>query len=93
VGFALSPDGKLTFQNAAVEAGVGVEPVDGYAITWASFDNNTGASTPVDSPSAGGPYLRARVAARGSVPERWAVPIEVYFRRTDSGWRLVGVER
>jgi hypothetical protein len=93
VDFALSTDGQLTFRNAAVDARVGVDPADGYAIAWASFDNNTGASTPVDSPAAGGQYLRARVAARGSVPERWAVPIEVYFRRTDRGWRLVGVER
>jgi hypothetical protein len=94
VDFALSADGKLTFRNAAVDAGVGVEPSGGYAITWASFDNNTGASTPVDSAAAGGPYLRARVAARGSVPERWTVPIEVYFRRIEEGgWRLVGVER
>ena len=93
VDFVLSPDGKLTFRNAAVDAGVGVVPADGYAIDWASFDNNTGASTPVESPAAGGAYLRARVAARGTVPERWAVPIEVYFRRTEGGWRLVGVER
>jgi hypothetical protein len=93
VGFALSADGKLTFRNAAVDAGAGVAPADGYAITWASFDNNTGVSTPVAAPAAAGAYVHARIAARGSVPERWAVPINVYFRRTDSGWRLVGVKR
>ena len=35
VDFALSGDGRLTFRNAAVDAGVGSTPAAGYSASWA----------------------------------------------------------
>ena len=46
VDVALSPDGALTFANAAVDAKVAPAPAS-YAVEWARFDNATGESTPI----------------------------------------------
>ena len=102
-----SYDGRrLTFKNAAVEAGVAPRPT-GYRTTWFSFDNATGESTqlsettatdaPVPSPDAvvsTSAFVRVDVAAMEGAPKPWTVPVSIYFRRNASGrWDLVGFER
>ena len=43
VDFSLSADGHLSFDNAAVRAGVATPPHGGYDLTWAFVDNRTAA--------------------------------------------------
>lgn len=108
VDFALSPEGRVTFRNAAVDAGVAKAPGDGYRATWSTFNNNTGdvaligsptvgaateIAAPAPLPTAGGAFIRIGIVAVGPVPEPWTQPVEVYFRRVGSGWKLVGVDR
>jgi hypothetical protein len=108
VNFALSTDGVLTFDNAAVAARVASEPASGYIVQWASFDNTTGRATALGSPTAtmdrrtgpqaalpatAGSFVRARIAAASPAQPSWAVPVDVYFRRGASGWMVVGVDR
>jgi hypothetical protein len=108
VDFALSADGRLSFRNAAVDAGVVQSPEQGYRASWASFDNNTGESIVIGSParsdstelSAPGPlpstenaFLKVEVASLGPSSGTGSPPVSVFFRRTRDGWRLVGLER
>jgi hypothetical protein len=107
VDFALSADGRLTFANAAVDAGVAPAPA-GYRVSWARFDNATGETRPLgpDSasrgtdapapgplPSAPGEIVRVQVSAQEPAPASWVVPIGAYFRRQTEGWMLIGLER
>jgi hypothetical protein len=105
VNLRLSASGTLTFENAAVEAGVASAPAE-YVVNWSRFDNTGGVATPIadtsaatasvaapaDLPSAAGTYIRVGIAAKGG-PESWAEPAHAYFRRDVSGWTLVGFER
>jgi hypothetical protein len=108
VEFSLSVDGHLTFRNAAVDARVAAPPDEGYRATWSLFDNETRAVTLIGQPTVGaGPAIaapaplpsspraivRIGIVPRGTVPESWTEPVEVYFRRLPSGWQLVGVDR
>ena len=52
VNVALGPTGTLTFENAAVSAGVAKEPSQGYIVHWATFDNTTGQAAALGSPTA-----------------------------------------
>lgn len=106
VEFALSESGELTFANAAVDAGV-AERAASYRATWSTFDNLTRESQRIDEtstettrlsapsvlPSAPGTYIRVDIAAVNGAHPSWAVPVHVYFWRTGSTWKLVGVER
>ena len=107
VDFALTGEGTLTFANAAVDARVADGPA-GYRASWALFDNTTGATRPIGDETTGaglhvrapsalpttvGTYLRVEVAAVGASEPRWAVPVQVTFRRSSRGWQLVGVDR
>jgi len=104
----LAADGTLTFENAAVIAGVAAEPAGGYVIHWARFDNAAGVATAIGSPTATmdrrttapaplpqtvDAIVKVQIAAVRPVESSWTVPVEVYFRRRGGGWTLVGVER
>jgi hypothetical protein len=108
VDFALTRDGQLTFRNAAVDAGVGPAPVNGYRASWAIFDNATGETRAIGAdttsklntiapsgplPTAAGTFVRVQVAAAPPARAEWALPVDVFFTRTVEGWRLVGLER
>lgn len=105
---ALDAGGVLTFENAAVTAGVGSEPAGGYRAAWFSFDNWTGATTALGEPTSGrdgriqapgslpaadGAFVKVEVSAVDAAVAAWKVPVSLYFRRTGAAWRLVGLER
>jgi hypothetical protein len=108
VDFALSGDGRLSFRNAAVDAGVGAAPAGGYSAVWAEFDNATGEARPLGPatmsradtiaappqlPSSPGAILKVQVSAVEPARAEWARPIDTFFRRTADGWSLVGLIR
>jgi hypothetical protein len=99
----LGPDGRLSFRNIAVDNRV-AEPPRGYQATWSTFDNETGLSTAVgvtDSPDTtlAAPrlpettFLKVEVSAVGPPVSSWGKPVTLYFRKSASGWILVGLER
>ena len=105
---ALSNDGSLSFENAAVTARVAAAPSAGYLVHWARFDNATGAvsglgtstaastgpiQAPVTLPAEAGTYLKLQIRAVQPPNPAWGEPANVFFRRVDGAWRLVGVER
>ena len=105
--FALGDSG-LTFENPAVRAGFSTAPKQGYEATWYRFDNATGDSRQIGSPSTvteerlpapndlprdDGAYVRVSIRAVDSPHAPWAVPVDAYFRRARGAWQLVGVER
>ena len=106
VNAALSPRGVLTFENAAVAARAADAPA-GYASTWSLFDNETGQSRPlgegrgnrpeIDAPAplpeGSGAIVQVDVRAEGTGPAAWQRPVHLFFRRSASGWTLVGLDR
>jgi hypothetical protein len=105
---ALDAAGTLTFENAAVAAGVAAEPPGGYIVDWAAFDNTTNNSTPIGSPaltnghraaapgslpSQTGAFVKVGIKAVNAAEPSWATPVNAYFRRDAGGWTLVGIER
>ena len=104
--FQLSPDGQLTFGNAAVRAGV-ASPPQSYVLNWYVFDNVTNEREPfgtegwVDRPVAEAPpdllngSDHVAVVIRGIHREhpQWLRSALVHFRRTEDGWDTVGVQR
>lgn len=106
VDLALSSDGRLTFKNAAIEAGAASGTAT-YEVQWLRFDNATDAETPVgevhvgtaaaaDAPAgllAGGDYVGVRVAARHAEHPVWSKPVTAHFRRAGTNWTLVGMQR
>ena len=107
VNFALSPDGRLSFDNAAVAARVSTEPTQGYRINWTRYDNATGAHTPIGEstlatagsveaparlPDAADAFISVEVTALDAPHESWR-PLRAYFRRAANGWMLVGIDR
>ena len=108
VDFRLDGSGLLTFENAAVKAGVASAPKAGYQATWHRFDNRSGAATPIGAPvvspdlkiqapaglpAADGEYVKVDVVALNPPNNSWTVPVQVYFRRAAGGWKLVGLQR
>jgi hypothetical protein len=105
VDVALDGSGRLSFANAAVEAGVAAPPAS-YRVRWFAFDNNTGQSSPasdeeaLQSPEMQAPatlltreYLVAEIRAIHADHPSWAEPVRAFFRRAGSGWQTVGFER
>ena len=108
INLALDASGVLTFENAAVSLGGASQPPGGYLVSWAQFDNNTGGTTPLGPPtatregraqaprelrSASGTFVKVQISAINPTDPSWAVPVDVYFRRSGEGWTLVGLER
>jgi hypothetical protein len=108
VDFALSADGRFTFKNAAIDAGVGKPPAGGYRAVFATFNNDTDTASAIGTPASGtgldltapsglpaspGAFAKISVAAVDAAEPSWNQPVDVYFRRTASGWQLVGVDR
>jgi hypothetical protein len=108
VDFALSEAGELTFADAAVQAGVST-PATSYRIRWSRFDNASGSSSPVGdelvvsearvrapaslvAPDQAPPFLQVDIAATHPQFPSWP-PVTVHFRRVESGWKLVGLQR
>ena len=103
---ALTPDGILTFGNAAVANGFAPAP-GGYAAVWHLYENDSGAATRLGETTALGPQLESitipagaafiRVDIRATDPDAaldsWTKPVHVYFRRSGAGWQLVGFDR
>ena len=98
-------DGKgLTFQNAAVDAGVASGSVS-YRASWMQFDNATGATKPIADtqsatttvpapsglPSSG--FIAVDIAADSDPYPTWKQPVRAFFRQEGGGWKLVGFER
>jgi hypothetical protein len=107
VNFALSPGGRLTFENAAVDAGVALPPRGGYRVSWARFDNVTESLSPLGDTVAGddgrvdtprplpqtpGAFVCVQVAFVEPTFDTWT-PMRAYFRRTADGWTLIGLDR
>ena len=98
--------GRLTFDNAAVIAGVAQAPRT-YRATWFEFDNATGntrallatssGTTTVEAPSglpaAVGGFVGVDISAESTEFPTWRRPVRVYFRRDANDWKLVGLER
>ena len=106
VRFALSESGELTFENPAV--GAGFSPRQRYEAVWASFNNSTGEARPIGAAAQSpdervqapaelprGDQSFVKISLRAVEPPHapWAAPVQVYFRRTDGAWKLVGIER
>ena len=107
VDFELSPGGELSFDNAALTAGVAAAAGGGYRVKWARFDNLTGSATPIgestvaagERPSAPAPlpavegaFVRVEVSAVAPAHETWT-PVHAYFKRSGNAWTLVGLVR
>jgi hypothetical protein len=107
VNFALSPAGRLSFENAAAAAGIAAEPRGGYQLRWERFDNATGAVAPIGEstidaagavdapgtlPDAPDAFVSVTVGAVQPPYDAWA-PVRAYFHRLSSGWVLVGIDR
>jgi len=108
VDFALNGAGVLTFVNAAVQARVASAPPNGYEARWFTFDNQTGAATPLGSsvtiqgmsiqapvalPGETDTFVKVEIAAVNPPHPAWKDPVQVYFKKTADGWKLVGLER
>ena len=108
VEFSLSPDGRLSFVNAAVTAGVAPAPKGGYRVSWARFDNPTKSTTslggapavvsgtsvaaPEPLPSAPGTFVCVRVTPIDPPYETWG-QVRACFRRAGARWTQVGLDR
>ncbi len=103
---ALSADGTLTFRNAAVDADVARAPRE-YQASWfvyhnaervaASIGRSRGTDTTLQAPEAlatvKAEFIKVELSATSEQHSAWASPVDVYFKRTDSGWQMVGFER
>ncbi|MEZ5319243.1 MAG: hypothetical protein R2752_17715 [Vicinamibacterales bacterium] len=95
--------GGLTFDNAAVRAGVAPAP-PGYRARWSRFDNATGAASPIgETTGAAAPlavpdlsgleFVQVEISAVDPAVAAWARPVVVHFRRRGGQWQWVGLVR
>src|SRR5262245_3174914 len=97
----LDANGRLTFDNAAVIAGVAQTPST-YRASWFEFDNATGntrslsatssTTTTIEAPSglptAVGRFVAVDIAADTTEHQAWRRPVRAYFRRDANEWKL-----
>src|SRR5262245_55722751 len=97
---------RLSFENAAVSAGVADAP-EGYAASWFHFDNTTGETRPLAAtsshtttiaapaglPTTTGSFVAIDLSANSRAYPNWMRPVRTYFRLDADGWKLVGLER
>jgi hypothetical protein len=102
----LDADGRLTFRNAAVDAGV-AKPPDRYRVSWFAFDNaadttsplseststTTSSMAPAGLDGAANRFVAVDIAAESADHPSWRRPVRAYFRRSGTGWTLVGLTR
>jgi hypothetical protein len=102
----LDGTGRLTFENAAVSAGVANGPAT-YRASWLRFDNATGETQPIAEtrssttsieapnglPNGTGSFVAVDIAVDSAGHPTWVRPVRTYFQREASGWKLVGLER
>jgi hypothetical protein len=102
----LAANGRLTFANAAVDAGVASGMVT-YRASWSRFDNATGTTTaiaetqaptaamqaPDGMPTAPGTFIQVDITAEHAAYPTWRKPVRTHFRRDGNSWKLVGLER
>jgi hypothetical protein len=99
-------DGRLTFENAAVDADVAVAP-EGYIAKWFDYDNATDETRPIGAtsskttvvevpdrlPTRVGSFVAIDLSANARDYPDWMKPVRAYFRLDASGWKLVGLDR
>jgi hypothetical protein len=102
----LDASNRLTFENAAVAAGVASGPAT-YRASWFRFDNATGETQAISAtqsstttieapgglPTAAGSFIAVDISAESEAHPTWRRPIRTHFRRGGDGWTLVGLER
>jgi hypothetical protein len=103
----ITDSGVMTFRNAATDAGVATEPAE-YRVSWATYDNTTGVTTPVGQPErcdraqcplpanvpADTQYLKAEISTVHPAYPAWRTPVRTLFRRDhENKWTTVGLER
>jgi hypothetical protein len=102
----LDENGRLTFDNAAVAAGV-AKGVASYRASWFTFDNASGATQPLGEttsgsttieaptglPTAAGRFIEVDLAVEAEGRPTWKQPLRTWFRREGATWKLVGLER
>lgn len=102
----LEENGRLTFENAAVAAGVATGHTV-YRASFSTFDNATGETTPLSEttgaataidaprglPASSGSFIAIDIAGENEAYPTWNRPVRTVFRRTGDSWKLVGLER
>ena len=97
---------RLTFGNAAVDAGVAKGETT-YRAAWSLFDNATGETKPLATtesttttlavpagvPTTPGSFVEVTISAENAAFPTWRQPIRTHFRRGATNWTLVGLER
>jgi hypothetical protein len=97
---------RLTFANAAVDAGVASAP-EGYIASWFQFDNATGETRPIAEttthttaiaapaglPTKVGSFVAIDLSCNCREHPDWMRPVRTYFRRDADGWKLIGLDR
>jgi hypothetical protein len=106
VNVAIDDPAVLTFENAAVAAGVAT-PAQSYTLQWFRFDNAIDSKLPMAEPATvtrlrapvpaalrgAGEYAGVTITAQHPDQPGWRRPATFYFRRTATGWETVGIER
>src|SRR5439155_15974450 len=102
----LDAAGVIVFENVA--AGLVRAGSTFYQTWWYRFDNAAGTSSPIGEsatttvariqapgilPNATDSFVRVDIRSLNPAYPVWANPVRVYFRRTNEGWKLTGMDR